>query len=608
MNTLTFRALAVVFTTLIASSAFADRESDGRGCLDSIYQDELGRGPDYPGAQGWLDAYINGTSCSSLRSTIRTYPEAIAHRERQNPPSAPQDPANGPATPSGPSESDIRACLSRIYIDELGHDLDGGAGGWLDQLRAGMSCADMRNQIRNHPDAIAFRNSRNGGDGGAPAPGGGTRPNGLTADQARACVTKHYQQYLGRDPDYPGANGWLDLLTSGQNTCPQVGDAISRSEEAVAFRSRGNTPTPATPSNPTPPSNSGPDELRARLLRDARECVANAYREFLERDVDAGSEGFVNAIVRGEYDCLEARARIRYSPEGNAVAKRKENEQNEANFQVRNSNSVECVNRAIMEVFGEARQIGSFGAIVNDINFNRTRCGAETTRRVQLTPEGIAFGIQQARAEQEREFQARNQNSVDCVNRAILQVFGEQVQISSFGAIVNDINFGRTSCDGAVGRVYNTAEARDKRQRDAQVAAENARQQRTNDALACVSKAENEILGHSLPSSVAQNLVNLFVRGTYSCPTIRAVVTQIAENERNPPSNNPDPGSPGINSFSASSARGGTRTTTARPATSGGARTITSSSSRPSGGGGRLSIQSAGAKKTVVKATAKKKK
>ncbi|MEQ1876192.1 MAG: hypothetical protein ABL958_06070 [Bdellovibrionia bacterium] len=410
----------------------------------------------------------------------------------------------------------------------------------------------------------------------------------------------------------------LDMVTKGR-----VGSGTNYCVDNNASGTPPSNPTPPRtpePSNPTPPSNGGNNndagaaELRARLLREARECVGNAYREFLERDPDPGSEGYVNGIISGQYDCLEARARIRYSPEGNAVAKRKENEQREAEFQARNQNSVDCVNRAILEVFGEERSISSFGAIVHDINFNRTRCGADTTERVKRTPEARAMYAEQERVRREEEFRVKNDSSVACVQRWVDEFVSPGATTGNFGGIVNMLNMGRLSCDpGARNAIYNSNEAKNRRAEDARLAADDARRAKEDAALACVAKWENDLLGHALPASIAQNLVNQFVRGTLDCPRIRGFIFQYAENEKNPPApNDPPPDeNNGFNVMSTgrgstakpASSRGTTSTTTARPAATGGA------TARPSGGGGRLSIQSAGGtKKPAVKPSTTKKK
>jgi hypothetical protein len=68
------------------------RDDEFRGTITAIYQQELGRDPEPSGMVAWLNACRDGITGDQMRQMIHASPEAVAYRDRPQPPPTPSLP------------------------------------------------------------------------------------------------------------------------------------------------------------------------------------------------------------------------------------------------------------------------------------------------------------------------------------------------------------------------------------------------------------------------------------------------------------------------------------------------------------------------------------
>lgn len=135
----------------------------------------------------------------------------------------------------------LRDDIAALYDTLLKRPADTpGVNYWENVIQSGQaSLDDVRNLIANSAEAKGLLGGgTTGGTSGAATGGatGGLLSNAINAgiprDQAVSLITGAYRNYFDRTPDQAGLDYWANLLTSGQQTWPEVLANIQRSTEA----------------------------------------------------------------------------------------------------------------------------------------------------------------------------------------------------------------------------------------------------------------------------------------------------------------------------------------------------------------------------------------
>ena len=164
-----------------------------------FYQECLGREPDAPGLDGWVNALIDGSlSGADVANNFIFSPEFI-NRNKSN--------------------EGFVIILYRAFFDR--EPDTGGYSGWVNLLYTGESRQVV---LDGFIYSVEFENLCDS-YGINPYPG--------SSELVEDFVTRFYQQCLNREPDQPGLDGWVNALLNGTLCGANVANAFIFSPEFI---------------------------------------------------------------------------------------------------------------------------------------------------------------------------------------------------------------------------------------------------------------------------------------------------------------------------------------------------------------------------------------
>lgn len=575
------------------------RTSDARNCVADQYRAVLRRDPDYPGADGWVNALVdNRLSCDGLRRALMDsgeYREIIAREEEDRRRIEDEEERRRLAEANTDLErrrAETAACVSNQYQDVLGRSPDqGGLDGFVVAVLQGRtSCpSGVRNSLissQEYRDRLGEQERLRQEEEERQRLAQEVNDMAARIQAATTCVNAQYQAVLNRGAD-SGAQGFIDAVVAGRLSCPTgVRLALANSDEyrnILAARD---------------------EEERRRLeeeerLRQAQEstalqarraeigaCVTNQYQEVLKRAPDApGLESYVTAVLQGRTSCPNGvRVSLMQSPEyQNAIAEQERLRQEEEQRQLqallatqmseRIAAAKACVDASYRAVLNRGADSGAQG-FIDAVVAGRLSC--PTGVRLALANSDEYRGIVAAREEEERrreeeeERQRLAQNAVarqafEAENAAFVAnlyrtIFGREPDGGPNGAQswINELNASRLTraqvqarfqqirAQEEAARIATQEEVERRRaeEEERRRVAELADQLR-RDTIACVTKAYQDVLGRAPDQPGLNSYVNAVLQRSLTCPTgVRTSLMNSQEYRnlvasRNPPSTNP---------------------------------------------------------------------
>jgi serralysin len=196
-------------TTVIATSPeyLGDNRTDGAPAaannaqfVTALYNDVLGRAPDQPGLNTWVNALNTGAMTTAQVATSFV-----------NSPESTSSPVSVLHVAAVPTASSLYSSLLHRQPDP------GGLAGFSQAMQGGMTIAQAANIIVDSPEYL-----------GRNITAGATE----TANHTQF-VTALYNDVLGRAPDQPGLTTWVSLLNTGSLTTAQVATNFVYSPESI---------------------------------------------------------------------------------------------------------------------------------------------------------------------------------------------------------------------------------------------------------------------------------------------------------------------------------------------------------------------------------------